>query len=80
MHDASSPDGRDLHENDRGPDDELQVDDGNETATLTLTVGHDGILGRLVSRAAGAIEIVSPASARVAVAAWARTALVEGSV
>jgi proteasome accessory factor C len=62
----------------RGPDDELDID--GDTATLTLAVGHDGILGRLVSRAAGAIEVIAPAAARAAVATWARTAHAEESV
>jgi len=62
----------------RGPDDELLLE--GETATLTLTVGHEGILGRVASRSAGAIEVLAPASARRAVAAWARTALAKETV
>jgi len=62
----------------RGPDDELVVE--GESATLTLAVSHERILGRLVSRAAGAIEVIAPESARAAVAAWAHTALAEESV
>ena len=64
----------------RGPDDELSIAAGSGTATLTLMVGHDGVLGRLVSCAPGAIEIVAPPEARASVAAWARTALAEESV
>ena len=64
----------------RGPDDELSVDADSGTATLTLMVGHDGVLGRLVSCAPGAIEIAAPPEARAAVAAWARTALAKESV
>jgi proteasome accessory factor C len=64
----------------RGPDDELEVDSETGMATLTLTVGHDGVLGRLVSCAPGAIEVVAPREARAVIAAWARTALTEESV
>lgn len=58
----------------RGPDDPVQIE--GDRATVTLRIAHGGILGRIAARLAGAVEIVEPASARAAVAEWARAALI----
>lgn len=57
----------------RGPDDPVSIE--GERATVTLRIAHSGLLGRIAARLAGAVEIVEPASARAAVADWARAAL-----
>ena len=57
----------------RGPDDPVRIE--GDRATVTLRIAHPGILGRIAARLAGAVEIVEPASARAAVADWARAAL-----
>lgn len=57
----------------RGPDDPVRI--AGDQATVTLRIAHPGILGRIAARLAGAVEIVEPASARTAVADWARAAL-----
>ncbi len=57
----------------RGPSDPVSID--GDRATVTLRIAHPGILGRIAARLAGAVEIVEPASARTAVADWARAAL-----
>ncbi len=57
----------------RSVDDPLRID--GDRAVVTLRIAHPGILGRVAARVAGAVEVISPASARAAVAEWARAAI-----
>lgn len=57
----------------RAPDDPIRID--GDRAVVTLRIAHPGILGRVVARVAGSVEILEPASARDAVLDWARAAI-----
>jgi proteasome accessory factor C len=57
----------------RGPDDAVRIE--GDRALVTLAISHPGILGRIAARLAGGVEVLEPADARTAVAAWARAAL-----